>query len=97
LKPIVDTTQYRDAIKKAFASASKADRTPKFSEGEGVEEVPADDQELMGEGVAKPLAVRHWAGWVYQKREDGAWDKLCPSPESEPEKPKRKIQKKSKE
>lgn len=90
MKPIVDTTKFRDAIKKAFDSASKSDKTPKYDDGEGVEEVPTNDQELMGEGVAKPFTVKHWAGWIYQKREDGTWDKLCPSPKS-------KIRKKSKE
>lgn len=90
MKPMVDTTKFRDAIKKAFELAGKADRTPKFSDGEGVEEVPANDQELMGEGVSKPFTVKHWAGWIYQKRDDGTWDKLCPSPKS-------KIQKKRKE
>lgn len=90
MKPIVDTTKFRDAIRKAFASASKEDRTPKFAEGDGVEAVPADDQELMGEDVSKPGTVKHWAGWVYQKRDNGQWDKLCPSPKS-------KIKKKRKE
>lgn len=90
MKPIVDTTQFRDAIKKKFELAGKTDLTPKYADGEGVEEVPADDQELMDEGVSKPFTVKHWAGWIYQKRDDGTWDKLCPSPKS-------KIRKKSKE
>lgn len=90
MKPMVDTTKFRDAIKKAFEDAAKVDHTPKFSEEDGVESVPADDQELMGEEVSKPLTVKHWAGWVYQKRDDGQWDKLCPSPKS-------KIKKKRKE
>lgn len=90
MKPSIDTTQYRDAIKQACDHASKEDPTPKYKEGEGVEQVPADDQQAMGESVHPIHTVKHWAGWVYQKREDGKWDKLCPSP-------KRKIQKKPKE
>lgn len=91
MKPLVDTTKFRDAIRKAFELAAKADPTPKFADGDGVEEVPANDQELMGEGVSKPFTVKHWAGWIYQKREDGTWDKLCRSTS------KPKIQKKPKE
>lgn len=83
MNPIVDTTKFRDHIKRAFRLAASADRTPKYEEGEGVEEVPADDQELLGEGSDNPpLTVKHWAGWVYQKRDNGTWDKLCPSPKS---------------
>jgi hypothetical protein len=80
MSPIVDTTKFRDAIRVAFSTAAKKDRVPKVAEGDGVEAVPADDRELMGEGVSKPGTVKHWAGWVYQKRDNGQWEKLCPSP-----------------
>lgn len=80
MKPLVDTTKFRGAIKQAFAKAAKADQTPKFQEGEGAQVVPADDKELLGEATAEPHTVKHWAGWIYQKRADGKWDKLVPSP-----------------
>lgn len=79
MKPLVDTTKFRDAIKKAFVAASKLDRTPKFAEGQGVQDVPASDQETMGEETNKAYTVKHWGKWIYQKREDGKWDKLVPS------------------
>lgn len=91
MKPLVDTVQFRDAIKQALLRASEAPMKESFEDGEGVALVPLNDLEAMSEGVYKPYTVKHWAGWVYQKRPDGKWDKLVRSTKSSaslPEDPK---------
>lgn len=80
MKPSVDTTKFRDAIRQSFKKKKDQEGEPKYSEDQGVEMVPVDDQEIMGESIHKPYTVRHWAGWVYQKRPDGKWDKLVRVP-----------------
>lgn len=79
MKRTVDTACFRAAIRRAFSQTAKADTTPKYDEHQGVDLVPADDRELLGESVHPTHTVRHWGKWIYQKRESGKWDKLVPS------------------
>lgn len=88
MEPIIDTTQFRDAIKKAFKSSDSKPASRKFSPEDGVLEVPASDKELLGEGVHPPYTIKYWAGYMYQKREDGKWDKIAKAQPPE-QKPKR--------
>lgn len=76
MKPMVDTAQYRDAVKQAFKKIGQTPLEKEFSVDQGVLAVPLDDREIMNEGVYPPYTVKHWAGWVYQKRPNGKWDKL---------------------
>jgi len=77
MKPAVDTAQFRDAIRSAF-KRKDGDKVNNgdFPDGHGMEMVPADDQEVMGESVYKPYTVKNWMGWVYQKQPNGKWSKL---------------------
>jgi hypothetical protein len=79
VKPSIDTNKFREAIKAAFKKPEKPAKM-KFSAGQGVELVPSDDREVMGEATISTHTVRHWGKWIYQKRENGKWDKLVPSP-----------------
>jgi hypothetical protein len=66
----------------AFVEAATRDRTPRFTEGQGFQDVYASDQELLGEATPtnKTHTVKRWGNWIYQKRENGKWDRLVPSP-----------------